>query len=226
MVRGLHESIHGAKAHGLGMSRSGVCSEVLVVVVGCGRPGVARRQRRVRCGSASGVDGHDRRPPCPDGYTCVTIPCTTGYLPDGRGGPTRTWGPTRRSTPSSISTTFLPATRLGLALRRHAPLTKAAPLCSTVPGIPYTHRSSPTGPAFISYPVTRTNDRDRRRYPARSSATTQTREPSTATTARISARSSCSTRISTAPRLPTRPTQWCSPSHYQAARVDARPRPL
>ena len=96
-------------------------------------------------------------PPCPTGYSCVTIPCATGTCPTVEAGPTKDIGTNPSSTCSSISITSLPGTllRSGCAPIR----VRSRPSASVLDGpAPSTRRYSTTaaGSSPIPSPRSRT----------------------------------------------------------------------
>ena len=92
-------------------------------------------------------------PPCPGGYTCITLPCSTGTCPTVEAGPTSDLGTNPQQYAFFDLYDFPPGDEPEIALCSDtAPLAQKAPLCSASPGPVYAPIFS-NGTGFITYKV-------------------------------------------------------------------------
>ncbi|MGO9341981.1 MAG: hypothetical protein ACLP6E_05615 [Acidimicrobiales bacterium] len=153
MARGLHEKSKthektkttvSLKSAALGLTM--LSALVIAGVTSAATPRTAAAAQPTQSASTAA-------PPCPTGYSCVTIPCSTGTCPTVEAGPTSDLG-TNPAQYAFIDLYDFPAgdsPEIALCADT-APLSQSAPLCSEGPAPVYAPIFS-DGTGFISYQV-------------------------------------------------------------------------
>jgi hypothetical protein len=151
MARGLHEKPHQTSKRTAPLKCAALGLTMLSAVVIAGVTSAAIPRAAAAAQAVQSVP--TSAPPCPTGYTCVTIPCSTGTCPTVEAGPTSDLG-TNPAQYAFVDLYDFPAgdaPEIALCADT-TPLSKSAPLCSEAPPPVYAPIFS-DGTGFISYQV-------------------------------------------------------------------------
>ncbi len=151
MARGLHEKARQKSKRSVPLKCAALGLTMLSAAVIAGFTSAAIP--RAAAAAQTVQSAPSAAPPCPTGYRCVTIPCSTGTCPTIEAGPTSDLGTNPAQYAFVDLYNFPPGDAPEIALCADTtPLSKSAPLCSEAPAPVYAPIFS-NGTGFISYQV-------------------------------------------------------------------------